>query len=241
MTTKTGVIKKKTRRRRKTEMHPRFAAEKRANDLRNTPPTPRQNAINIERTLPNLIQRLPRMSMADLGRVWRNAIKIIDGPNAGAANRAVVAIEQEWEKRGANASPQDYFAWPSTNAPGGNGDLHLAGLPKEGMLRYLEYQVGRSNGQSSPVRQAILRRVFEGILPPVFPKPYMMEWGPPKSSHRLRKTAESIAAFACLFKRRHDARYDDAISDWEADLQFLYDEYYVGRFGFGWPSTHLSL
>lgn len=238
MNTTTGGMKRKRRRTR--DLHPRVAAEKRASELRNAQPRP-QNAINIEHALPNLIQRLPRMSMADLGRTWRNAIKIIDGPNADAANRAIVAIEQEWVRRGANAATQDYFIWPSTNAPGGDGDLHLDGLLKEGMLRYLEYQVGRSNGQSAPVRQAILRRVFEGILPPVFPKPYMMEWGLPKSSHRLKKTAETIAAFARLFKRRHDARYDDAISDWEADLQFLYEEYYVGHFRFGWPSTRLPL
>ncbi len=28
-----------------------------------------------------------------------------------------------------------------------------------------------------------------------------------------------------------------AISDWEKDLDFLFEEYYVGEFMFGWPAT----
>ena len=82
-----------------------------------------------------------------------------------------------------------------------------------------------------------MKRVFEGALPPVFPPDYMDAWNLPGSAARLKKLAETIAAMARLFKRRHDSRFDDAISDWEADLQFLYDEFYLGRFGFAWPTA----
>jgi hypothetical protein len=31
-----------------------------------------------------------------------------------------------------------------------------------------------------------------------------------------------------------------AIGEYEQDLEFLFETYYVGRFGFGWPSTRLD-
>lgn len=180
------------------------------------------------------------MSFPDLAGAWRNALRLSEGKQNGAAIRAVKAIEREWKRRGAaGVDPDDYFAWPTTDAPGGNGQLSLEANLKEGMLKYLEYQVGRTNGQSPAVRRAILRRVFEGVLPPVFPPTYMAEWSEPGSATRLKKLAETIAAMARLFKRRHDSRFDDAISDWEADLRFLYDEFYVGRFKFAWPSARV--
>ena len=65
----------------------------------------------------------------------------------------------------------------------------------------------------------------------------MNEWGMPYSPKRLQKMANSIASFARNAKRRHDTKMDNAISEWETDLRFLYEKFYVGRFGFGWPST----
>ncbi len=109
----------------------------------------------------------------------------------------------------------------------------------DGMLSYLDYRVGRQNGEVASIRQRILSRVFEGRLPPVFPTDYMSSWGAPKSAARLRKIAESIAAFTRNAKRRRDYKMDDAISDWESDLGFLYDRYYIGHFSFGWPITRI--
>jgi hypothetical protein len=104
------------------------------------------------------------------------------------------------------------------------------------MLSYLDYRVGR-NGEVGSMRHGILGRVFEGPLPPVFPPDYMSSWGAPKSAARLRKLAESIAAFTRNAKRRRDFKMDDAIADWESDLSFLYEHYYLGRFSFAWPLT----
>ncbi len=112
---------------------------------------------------------------------------------------------------------------------GANGPI----LPK-----HLDYRVGR-NGEADSVRRSILARVFEGPLPPVFPPDYMASWGRAKSVARLRKLAESLAAFARNAKRRRDSVMDDAISDWEADLSCLYERYYLGRFSFAWPLTRI--
>ncbi|MEQ1902293.1 MAG: hypothetical protein ABL866_16350 [Devosia sp.] len=209
-----------------------------AADLRSRDAASANRGIDISQSIDPLINRLPSMSFGDLAKVWRNALRLSEGKQRDTAQKAIVAIEAEWARRGAaGVSPDDYFKWPSTDAPGGDGQLSLQSLMKEGMLKYLEYQVGRTNGQPTNIRRLILRRVFEGSLPPVFPPPYMAEWGGPKSSARLHKLADTLAALARLFKRRHDGRFDDAISDWEADLRFLYDEYYVGRLGFAWPAT----
>ena len=58
-----------------------------------------------------------------------------------------------------------------------------------------------------------------------------------RAAARLKKMAETIAALARNAKRRNNASLDQAIRDWEHDLSFLYHTYYVGHFGFGWPST----
>lgn len=180
------------------------------------------------------------MNNAQLVGIWRNAVRLTDSKQKGAAIRAIKAIEKEWKCRAAaGIDSSDHFAWPTTNASGGDGQLSLESQLKEGMLKYLEYQVGRTNGQAPIVRQAILRRVFEGVLPPAFPPDYMAQWAAPGTAARLRKLAETLAALARNFKRQHDSRFDDAIADREADLRFLYDEYYIGRFAFAWPSASI--
>jgi hypothetical protein len=103
-----------------------------------------------------------------------------------------------------------------------------------GPLKFLGYTVG-GDGHSEGMRWAILQRVFEGVLPPVFPADYLSLWGAPGSPKRLSKMAESIASFARSAKRRDADTLAHAIGDWENDLQHLYHTYYVGRFGFAWP------
>ena len=54
---------------------------------------------------------------------------------------------------------------------------------------------------------------------------------------RLRRLANEIARFARNAKRKRSANMESAIADWEDDLHYLYRQYYVGKFGFGWPTT----
>jgi hypothetical protein len=153
-----------------------------------------------------------------------------------APRRLTDAISREWERRLRNPKPDDYFKWPSTVAEGGDGGLVGQNWPAAGLLKVMGYTVGSTDGKPDDLRHAILVEVFSGHLPPVHSPAYMNEWGMPKTAARLRKMAESIAAFTRNAKRR-GAPMDHAIYDWEHDLRFLYDKYYVGHFGFGWPST----
>jgi hypothetical protein len=120
-----------------------------------------------------------------------------------AASAILTGIEREWQRRSKMAHPDEWFAWPSTDAIGGNGKLILKPSVSDGMLSYLDYRVGR-NGEAAPIRHGILARVFEAPLPPVFPPDYLASWGTLKSAARLRKLAESIAAFSRNAKRRRD-------------------------------------
>ncbi|NNH32999.1 hypothetical protein C9413_27260 [Rhizobium sp. SEMIA 4085] len=133
---------------------------------------------------------------------------------------------------------EEYFKWPSTEALNGSGSLNSFDAPKDGILSFFGYQVGRGSVLTSSTRYAILDRVFTLVLPPILPSWHMDSWGTPESSRRLRKMAETIAALARNAKHRRSPSYDQAVGDWEQDLQRLHDTHYVGRFDFGWPVTH---
>lgn len=173
--------------------------------------------------------------------VWNNALRTLADQSKrmdhDAALRIVEAVENAWDAL--EIAKDDYFKWPSTET--GNRTLGAATpeMQKDGMLSYLEYHVGKTADIPAAVRHSILARVFEGKLPRVFPLDYMRQWGEPKTSARLRKMAESIASFTRSAKRRDEDRLDEAIRQWEQDLEFLYHRYYVGRFSFGWPSTSI--
>lgn len=152
----------------------------------------------------------------------------------------IAAIDREFERRMHDMSSDGAFRWPDTDAPGGDGSVGGVQFMDEGMLLRMEYRVGVRNGVSTPVRRQILKQVFEDTLPPVFPPDYMRKWGDKRSVQRLRTLAYTIAPLVRNLKRKHDSRMDVAIGEYEADLQWLYETYYVGRFGFAWPSTHLD-
>ena len=106
-----------------------------------------------------------------------------------------------------------------------------------GMLGFLGYRVGKTDGVKENIRRKMLIEIFNGVLPPLNSFQYVDEWGEQKSAARLKKMANTIAAFVRNFKRMKNPHFDTAIMEWEADLKFLYDEFYVRRFGFDWPEN----
>ena len=110
--------------------------------------------------------------------------------------------------------------------------------PDKGLLSYVGYHVGKS-GKSPIERRKILSNVFLSELPNVQNPQYMKEWGQIKSSQRLRKIANSLASFIRNAKRKNEIP-DEAINDWENDLDWLKKKYYRGVFTFPWPSTEVK-
>ena len=129
------------------------------------------------------------------------------------------------------------WPWPTTTAASGDGFIDADEWPRAGMLSFLGYHVGE-NGIEADDRRRILDHAYAGRLPNVNDAQYMQGWGAPASSTRLRKMAESIAAF-CRNQRRKDPSAL-SVTEWESDLDYLHTRHYVGRYDFVWPDTTLT-
>jgi hypothetical protein len=187
-------------------------------------------------------ESLAEKSHRDVLGIWRNAVRITTDPERAKyhdqARVMIRIIEHEWDARMKKGDLAESFKWPDASAAAPrvseNGkDWSSEFMVGEGMLKEMGYRVGR-NGLSAPIRQAMLTQVFTRSLPPIFPKPYMQQWGDNGSARRLHKIADCLAAFA-RNAARLPGNYDEAISDWKEDLEYLHDTHYVGQFGFGWP------
>jgi hypothetical protein len=194
--------------------------------------------------MPSILEKIPTMKIRDTVILWRNALGVLNEPARAAqhplAQSVIDAVQAEWRRRRRYRNPADeIFAWPSTEANPGGGNLKTDGWEKEGVLKFMGYQVG-NDGEPQSIRERILSQVFSGPLPPVFPESYLDEWGEPETAIRLQKMAEAIAAFTRNAKRRRDSRMHNSIRDWEKDLEFLYYEYYVTKFYFAWPTTDVA-
>lgn len=159
-----------------------------------------------------------------------------DAPDVIAAKERLVRIELEWERRQALAPDHpDYFPWPSTEASIGDGSVVTDDWQEIGMLAYLGYRVDRSSTLTAAQRTQLLGRIFTMMLPPLNSISYMQQWDSPRTAFRLRKIAESLAAFARNGKRRKNSALLEAIRKWEEDLAHLRRTYYVNCFDFPWP------
>ncbi|WP_143167853.1 hypothetical protein [Chroogloeocystis siderophila] len=110
---------------------------------------------------------------------------------------------------------------------------------QEGLLKLYGYKVG-VNGLPENQRRQILNQIFLYPLRSIDNVSYLNEWGQPGTAKRLKKLAESIAAFTRNAKRHNTGAYNKAIQEWEADLAYLKRTYYNERFDFHWPQTGIS-
>lgn len=134
-----------------------------------------------------------------------------------------------------------WVEWPKTSVPVEGLGGHAADpewIPM-GPLKLLGYAVGR-NGKPTSVRRRILEEAFTtASLPRAGDAQYMASWGTASSSARLQKMADSIATFARNAKKRRKPP-EEAIAQWEEDLQWLKARFYKGRFRFTWPDSKVS-
>lgn len=106
-----------------------------------------------------------------------------------------------------------------------------------GLLKVSGYAVGCKEGKSTRERRGILNWIFlQDELRDIDDPSYAKQWGDPKSATRLKKLADSLAAFARNAQRSpNDMRV--AIQEWKDDLDYLYHTFYQQWHKFPWPEV----
>lgn len=193
-----------------------------------------------------MVERLHSWSGSQLAQAWLNQVKKLAMPERCSASDLELAREMirqigvAWKAR--RTAPEWKADWLTVSARDPrrrSGATGIEASPDVGLLQTLGYHVGETQPVEKRLRQQILREIFDGELPPVDSPKHMQEWGEPGTEHRMRKLALTLASLNLLSdygdqKRRLSFRR--AIAEREADLQFLHEEYFVGRdFRFTWP------
>ncbi|MBV2089326.1 MAG: hypothetical protein KUF72_00400 [Candidatus Thiodiazotropha sp. (ex Ctena orbiculata)] len=176
-----------------------------------------------------------------LAKLWEMAIRASMSQYTDEKKCAELVIElvdEEWLKikRNKEIDP-DFFLWPSTDIKHGDGEISGNEWKKIGVLAFIGYHAGKSQGLDNALRAVILERVFYGVLPQVFPADYLEKWGDPGTARRLKKLAYTLAAFVRNAKRKDSTSMRKAIHDWEFDLEYLKQEFYINKFHFEWPDV----
>jgi hypothetical protein len=141
---------------------------------------------------------------------------------------------------------QGIFLWPRTDPLPGLREIDQGVfVHQESPLKGMGYAVGM-NGPTDKDRQAILDLAYQEKIPPVNSADYMLSWGKPQTSPRLKRMANLIATSVRNRKRRKDTATSLAIEEWERDLAYLKQAYYDGRYDVGreaflWPETDVPL
>lgn len=154
------------------------------------------------------------------------------------ANKTIKNINNEFLRRfDGTVNKEGYFIWPNTKIYASHLGLSDQKFWQEkGVLTLYGYRVGKTHGEPQNVRRQILDEVFKANIPPILERFYIREWDAPNSALRLKKMANTLAELT-KNARRKTTNMDTAIEHWEEDLRYLYNKYYVGKFGFGWPDT----
>ena len=169
------------------------------------------------RSIPAIKASLGGMTREQLVRVWQNTVE-------------------------AQGRTQDAAFWSATEQLLDAVDAAFAAPERrgqkdfldEGPLGLLGYHVGRRAGLSAAQRQALLSAIYRRPIPQLFPPHYLAEWGDPQTPQRLQRMIRAIDGFMRDPKRRNDPRLDDAMAEWQEDLDYLRREYHSGTFS--WPA-----
>lgn len=126
----------------------------------------------------------------------------------------------------------DYFSWDFNGIYPGPSIFHHKTMDRDmGVLATMGYHVGNSSSLLPHQRREILRKAYEDYIPFVEGN-YMLTWGAPKTSRRLKRIAEYLVY---LITERTEAQNQDfqdnttCIADWESDLRWLKKEFYDKR------------
>lgn len=228
-------VRKSERLKKKRQDTAKKRKEKLAN--RSKPTLVRKPKIDLFGSGKKIRASIPGKDNDQLLKLWKSNTIGASGSTGAKRDQhlqIVSAIEKEWRRRIKELPESEAFKWPSTDvgAGHGGGDFDRQDVS---YLKLLGYTVGKTDGLPASARRLILDRCFSGQLPPFESAAELKQWAAPKSAARLRKMAYHIAGLAKNFKKMPSRGYDEAIADWEDDLKYLHDKYYVDLFQFSWP------
>ncbi|MCZ8283161.1 MAG: hypothetical protein O9286_13090 [Aquidulcibacter sp.] len=105
----------------------------------------------------------------------------------------------------------------------------------EGPLRAIGYSVSAESNQRSEMRQALLLRLFDGPIPPIFEARYLADWGRPRSPSRLQRIGDALCTFGMLrAKLLPSGKAQSPYLKWKSDYDFLETLYKKSLFSYGW-------
>lgn len=168
---------------------------------------------------------------------WNDAHKLLSilSEFSGRADEEAVDLRQELIGRLLEIL-EPTFPFPRHNRPTADGSITPDAWPDMGLLRVLDYQVGRKQGVPYPKRKQLLKRAYEWDADDHLPPQEAADWGKPETRKRLRKIITSLKAFVELAERREDSDMGIAITDWKRDLAYLEAEFKETYPDLRWPS-----
>lgn len=179
----------------------------------------------------------------NVARKFRDAETKLDTPTGDDQETLYKLIEQLLSEESASVPNNSWFGWPSTRVshsaprqPMRSADIDM---PSDGVFSYFGYHVGDTRPIPRNERHAILEKIFsashEELQQSNLEPQYLAEFGDAGSAKRLRKMANVLATLTKNLRRKQSPTGQDcstAIADYESDLEYLRETYYVGVFGF---------
>ena len=126
------------------------------------------------------------------------------------------------------------WPWPITEPPKSSGGDFTGEFRDFSLLKYCGYTVGKIRGMSEDERIKFLDYFFTHQLPG--PHELKVDYGEPGSEVRLKKIANVISSNCRNFKANDNLKYAYAINDYETDLKYLKNKYFI-RGSFPWPES----
>lgn len=158
--------------------------------------------------MPNIskiVQRIPKMSDEELLNLFKNAVRMLSNSANAEAESVLAAVAKEWKLELDGAVAGQFFTE----------------RPTKGMLHELGYRVGQE-GEKTPIRRQILKRVIELELPLVSSPAYTHEWGTPNSSKRYWKLTRFLEGQLSNPAYRE---MEKAMIEWFEDLEWVKKTY----------------
>ena len=126
------------------------------------------------------------------------------------------------------------WPWPITEPPKSSGGDFTGEFRDFSLLKYCGYTVGKIKGMSEEERIKFLDYFFTHELPG--PHELTVDYGEPGSEVRLKKMANVMSSNCRNFKANDKLKYAYAINDYETDLKYLKNKYFI-RGSFPWPES----